>query len=473
MDKRPDFPNYTDVLTKCGEPFFCCGKRTLRVNASFFAELYCKRKPLKNLPGLGFIVYTGTGWSEFDDMALRNDLEMLVDDIALDCDVHGKVRATEADLVEIVKILKRRTMDRGLAKPDPNAIPAANVLLYWGEMARDFEERQYTPDVFVMNHLAIRYDSSARAPQFESVIEEIMPDPDDRRVVQEYLGAALFPANRTRKFLLCYGEGGCGKSVLILFLTKILGAARVFDLNIESVKHDYALAGLKTQTLLTASEAASRALCTDGAEWVKKAVGGDFFQTQMKFRNEKSDHHGTFSLVIVSNNRLQFQYEGRGDEWRDRLIPIFFGHHIPEGRRELGLVDRLLQEEGPGIFNWFLEGARRVRRNNWKIELSPVQRDRIERLLALSDPMAVFVRDHIVRSAGEYFTSADAWKRYVRVHENAGLPMLEEKTFYKKLAKAMGEIHRTTGMNSLPGRQRGYRGFVLIKENLAEPRVYA
>ena len=87
--------------------------------------------------------------------------------------------------------------------------------------------------------------------------------------------------------------------------------------------------------------------------------------------------------------------------------------------------------------------------------------------------MAVFVRDHIVRSAGEYFTSADAWKRYVRVHESAGLPMLEEKTFYKKLAKAMGEIHRTTGMNSLPGRQRGYRGFVLIKENLAEPRVYA
>ena len=61
----------------------------------------------------------------------------------------------------------------------------------------------------------------------------------------------------------------------------------------------------------------------------------------------------------MSNHQLRFQYEGRGDEWRDRVIPIFFDRHIPDERRELGLVDRLIQEEGPGIFNWFLEGARR------------------------------------------------------------------------------------------------------------------
>ena len=143
------------------------------------------------------------------------------------------------------------------------------------------------------------------------------------------------------------------------------------------------------------------------------------------------------------------------------MIPIFFDHHIPEDRRELGLVERLFREEGPGIFNWFLEGARRVRRNNWRIALSPVQRDRIERLLALSNPMTVFVQNHIQQCAGRSFTSAEAWQQYLVIRGEAGLPMLAEAAFYKQLATAMAEIYQTAGVNSL-GKQRGYRGFKLV-----------
>ena len=142
--------------------------------------------------------------------------------------------------------------------------------------------------------------------------------------------------------------------------------------------------------------------------------------------------------------------------------PDFFDRHIPDERRELGLVDRLIQEEGPGIFNWFLEGAKRVRRNNWRITLSAVQRARIDRLLALSNPMKVFVQNHIASSAGHYFTSADAWSHYVAVRQEAGLPVLESAAFYKQLAKAMGEVHQVASVNSLPGKQRGYRGFKLV-----------
>ena len=140
---------------------------------------------------------------------------------------------------------------------------------------------------------------------------------------------------------------------------------------------------------------------------------------------------------------------------------IFFDQHISDERRELGLVDRLMQEEGPGIFNWFLEGAKRVRRNNWRITLSTVQRDRIDRLLALSNPMTVFVQNHVVRSAGDHFASADAWKCYVKIRSGAGLPSLEESAFYKQFSKAMGEIYQATGVNSLPGKKRGYRDFKL------------
>lgn len=458
---RPDFPDYTDILVKRGQPFKRCGKHAVNINTSFFAEYFFRQSPLKNFDGLGFVRWSG-GWQTLEEAPLLNELETLTAEIALDFDLKDELRISENDFAQIVKVLKRRAWEPGRPKPDPDIIPAANLLLRWNEQLLDFEVNEYSPGFFILSRFPVAYDPDATAPQFDAVLQEIIPDPEDRRVAQEYLGAALFFVNLTRKFLLCYGEGGCGKSVLILFLTKLLGAFRVFDLNIENVKHDYELAGLTTQTLLTASEAASRALCSDGAEWVKKAVGGDFFQTKQKFCNAKTDHHGTFSLVIVSNNRLQFQYEGRGDEWRDRVIPIFFDHHIPDERRDLGLVDRLMEEEGPGIFNWFLEGARLVRRNNWKIELSPIQRDRIERLLALSNPMTVFVQNHVRLCAGKSITSSEAWVQYLAVREKTGLPLLEEAAFYKRLATAMAEVYQAAGVNSLPGKQRGYRGFELV-----------
>ena len=458
---RPDFPNYVDILIKSGPPFKRYGKHAVSINTSFFAEYFQRKFQLKYFDGLGFVRWS-EGWQRLEEAPLLNEVEALTAEVALDFDLEDSLRISETDYAQIVRVLQRRTWEKGLPKQDPDAVPAANKLLLWNDKLLDFEVKEYLPKFFVLSRLPVEYDPDATASQFEAVVQEIVPDPEDRRGAQEYLGAALFPENRTRKFLLCYGEGGCGKSVLVLFLTKTLGAARVFDLNIESVKHDYALAGLKTQTLLTASEAASRALCSDGAEWVKKAVGGDFFQTQMKFRNEKSDHHGNFSLVIVSNNRLQFHYEGRGDEWRDRVIPIFFNTHIPDERRELGLVDRLLREEGPGIFNWFLEGARRVRRNGWKITLSPTQRDRMERLLALSNPMTVFVQNHIKPCAGKNILSSEALAKYINVREAAGLPNLSPEAFFKQLTMAMAEVYRAAGVNSLPGKQRGYRGFELV-----------
>lgn len=461
MMYRPKFPDHTDILMTAGAPFSRCGKHSVRINHRFFAELFRQERALKNFDGLGFVAYTGNSWDPIDERLLRNDLEALIANVALEYDLHGEAHTAEADLGEIVKILRRRTWAGALPKPDPDAIPAANVLLRWCEQKLDFEISQYSSDIFVTSRLPVGYDPAATAPKFEAILKEIMPDSEDRRVAQEYLGAALFFVNRTRKFLLCLGEGGCGKTILSLFLIKILGASRARELSIENVRNPYELAGLTNQTLLTAPEAISRALCTDGAEYVKKLVGGDFFQTRQKFRDERIDHFGLFSLIVMTNHQLRFRFEGRGDEWRDRTIPIFFDQHISDERRNVNLVDELWDAESTGIFNWFLDGARAVRRNKWRIMLSPVQRDRLECLLALSNPMTVFVQNHVVLSAGDYFTSSAAWKKYVVVREEAGLPMLEEAAFYRQFAKAMGEIYRATAANSLSDRQRGYRGFLL------------
>ena len=456
---RPDFPRNPEIEIRTGPPFVRCGKQYFRINALYFAERFI-HYPLIKIYDDGWFRWGGE-WTKINETDVLNDLEDLIIQVRMEYDQEG-IPFSESDLRTVLQIIKRKAYCGPMPKMDPDIIPVANGVLRWCPAQQDFEFIEYSPDIMVFNRMPISYDPAATAPQFEAVLQEIIPDAEDRRVAQEYLGAALFFENRTRKFLLCLGEGGCGKTILSLFLIGIIGKERAQELNTSNVNNPYEFSGLTTQSLLTAPEAVSRALCSDGAEWVKKLVGGDFFQTRQKFRNDRVDHYGTFTLIVISNHQLRFRYEGRGDEWRDRVIPIFFDRHIPDERRELGLVDRLIQEEGPGIFNWFLEGAKRVRRNNWKITLSAVQRARIDRLLALSNPMKVFVQNHIASSAGHYFTSADAWSHYVAVSQEAGLPVLESAAFYKQLAKSMGEIYQTATVNSLLGKQRGDRGFELV-----------
>lgn len=457
---RPEFPQYPELENLFGPPFVPYGKKGFRLSTRYLAALYIHKTQVQVFD-TGWVCWMDR-WKKLNENDVLNDLEDLISQLCIDYDIRGKIQVSESELHETQQIIKRIAYSGPMPQMNPDIIPVSNGVLRWVDARQDFEFVDYTPEIMVFDRMmSISYDPAATAPQFEAVLQEIIPDAEDRRVAQEYLGAALFFENRTRKFLLCLGEGGCGKTILSLFLIAIIGKDRTMELNMSNVKNPYEFSSLTTQSLLTAPEAVSRALCSDGAEWVKKCVGGDFFQTQQKFRNARVDHYGTFSLIVMSNHQLRFRYEGRGDEWRDRVIPIFFDRHVPDERRELGLVDRLLREEEPGIFNWFLEGGRRVRRNNWRITLSPIQRDRTERLLALSNPMMVFVQNHIDFSAGNYFTSADAWSHYLRVRQEAGLPVLESAAFYKQLSKAMAEVYHVASVNSLPGKQRGYRNFVL------------
>ena len=459
--KRPDFPNHTEIIRKWGPPFKPYGKKTYRTNSDFFAELYFKLFPVRYYSDAGMFLFDGDGWSLLSESEIINEIEKLILETAVDCGVDMSGQITEQNLHEILQKVKRRHSGGEIPALEDDVLPVRNCFLRWDEDLRDFSETTYTENDFILDKFSVDYSQGAPAPEFTAVLNRIMPDLDDQRVAQEMLGAMMFCKNRTRKFLLCYGEGGCGKSVLILILIAIMTDKRFFDLQIEHLKNTYELASLKEQTCFTVSESISEAFCTSGGEWIKKAIGGDFIETKQKFKNEKIKHYGLFSLIVVSNNTLRFHFEGRGDEWRDRLVPIYFNQHIPEEERDKDLVSNLLKKEGPGIFNWFLEGARRVRCNKWKILLSPAQKDRIENLLAYSDPMSVFVQNHISYSAGKHFLSSDAWETYVKVRKAFGFPIFTEEAFYKKLAAAMDNINHACAVNSLPGKKRGYRDFEL------------
>lgn len=272
--------------------------------------------------------------------------------------------------------------------------------------------------------------------------------------------------------MLFQGEGGCGKSLLVKLLTGIMTLDRTFDLDFRALRANYAFSALTTQTLLTASEAISEAFCQSaGIEFVKKAVGGDFFATAQKYRNEKFDHYGFYSFIIVSNNEMRFKYDSRGDEFKDRLIPILFNEHIENPDKTL--ADKLLMDHRSAILNWLLDGARRVRKNNWNIHLTDDQISRRDRIVEATRGVEIFVKNHIAEMPGKNFRTGDAYELFTRLHKTAGYEYLPEDTFRKRLAKTMALEYGAAASNTIPGPNgkpvRGYRGFKLIDPNAKKP----
>lgn len=455
--------HYLEICQYTGEPFPLYGKRIRKINHLFFAKLLAGENAIKYFTNKGWMQFNGNLWTIIAPEKIKIKIRNLILHVAREYEVDIYAQITCGILEEILKMAQLELYGEVFPRLDPNIIPVKNGVLTWDDRSQQFKFSEYTPEVFVSSTLNVNYVPNAPCDFFVEKLQEIMPDEDDRRVALEYCGAALFSQNFTRKILLLQGEGGCGKTTLPLLLTSLLGQNRVFDLNIQAIGRDYELAALEEQTLLTASEAVSGVLCSAGSEFVKKIVGRDFIQTRQKFRNKRVDHFGTFSLTIVTNNRVRLAFEGRGDEWRDRLIPIFFNHHIE--KTDKMLIERLLTENGPGILNCLLEAAERVRKNNWEIELSPNQMIRRDNLVAMSKPVEAFVRKYIVRSFGNDLPSQRAFECYVKVRKQSGLPSLEAQVFYKNLAKAMDEIFQASIRNSLKtshGIVRGYRGFKLI-----------
>lgn len=448
-----------------GEPFPLEGRRRPQINTLFFAMAFQQTSPVKYFHKIGWLKLENERWISTSEEVIKCELRELILTLMRDQNVSCFTQITTGVLSEITQMIRLEQLRETFPDLAPDIIPVTNGILFWDQESQELKFRNYTQADLILESLTVPYIPTASAPLFEEKLREIIPDADDRRIVQEYLGTSLFPANRTRKFLLFQGEGGCGKSLLVLLLSRLLGPTRVFGLNFKHIAGTFGFSDLTTQTLLTASEAVSGGLCSSGGELVKKITGGDHFQTAQKFKNDRVKHFGTFSLIIVTNNKLSVKFEGKGQEWKDRMLPIFFHHHIPEEKQDRTLVDRLLAEEGSGILNWLLAGARHVRSNNWQVELSVKQRACRDSLIESQFSMEAFVSQFVTLAAGNEFSTQEAYQLYTRVQAICDYEYLEERTFFRRFARAMAVQYHASGCNTVvDGRTRGYRGFKLNDE---------
>ena len=466
----PDFPDDTDIRINHGLPLVLKGKYSYAINPRYFAAKLIKQHGLIYFRKGGFFEWTDDGWIP----ALEQNIKYWISDMVQD-EVRGYGNTNNRpepsmpayDLVntrnikEILETMKYMC-NHGDALPplDPDVVPVKTGLLRWNAEKQDFDFRAYTPDDMIFHTLDVAYVPEAKSDLFQETLTRIMPDPDDRRVSQEYLGSILFPENRTKKFMTFTGTSNSGKSALLGAVVDIMTPKRIFDLDLKTLAGDYGLSALTNQTLITIFEAGKDAFCNPFViEFIKKATGRDSFKTNRKNSNEQVEHVGLYSILFTSNYNQRFEFEGDGGEFANRLLPILFTKPIENP--DLTLGDRLSSDHRSAIFNWLLDGARRVRRNNWDISLSPAQTLRRDRLIQATRGIDLFVNNFIVAVPSQHITTAAAYEAYIHLHYAAGFEYLDETVFQRRFAKAMAARFGKNTCKNLPGPNGKYnvRGY--------------
>ena len=95
--------------------------------------------------------------------------------------------------------------------------------------------------------------------------------------------------------MVCVGEGGNGKSVLLKLMPELVGLENVYSAPIERLGNRRALAELDGKLLLTSSEINENTVMDDGI--LKQIVSGDTIEAERKYEHP-------FTFVPYTRNHV-------------------------------------------------------------------------------------------------------------------------------------------------------------------------
>ncbi len=197
-------------------------------------------------------------------------------------------------------------------------------------------------------------------PLWNNFLAEVIEDEDRILYLQELLGAALFGDSRFHVLPVLVGTGANGKSTLLDVVAKILGDYSAtmpenFLLESGSNAHPTEIARLRGVRFSVASETRPDGRFNEAR--VKMLTGGDMLSA--RFMNQNFfDFKPTHTLFLAVNHLPEVKSGGDGF-WR-RLRKIDFRKTVPPEKRKENLAELMIEQEGPGILKWMVEGAVRI-----------------------------------------------------------------------------------------------------------------
>lgn len=242
--------------------------------------------------------------------------------------------------------------------------------------------------------LGAAYDPEAKAPRWDSFLEDVLPDPQMRDYVQRAIGYTLTGEADQRAIFMLHGPSGTGKSQFLAALEQVFGGfCAGADPGVFRLDHSAgngpnpSLHKLQNARFVTASEL-PEGMRPDEA-LIKRLTGMDMIHSRALYQDEES-WEPEFAIWMATNHLPRLSSDDNAI-WR-RVKPIEFNQEFgtKDGKPEVyGLGRKLATAEGSGILNWILEGVRKYRETG--LGEPDSLRQGVADYQAESDPVARFI----------------------------------------------------------------------------------
>ncbi len=280
-------------------------------------------------------------------------------------------------------------------------------------------------------------------PRWHGFLEQSFGEDDEGRemigYLQRLLGYAITGDTGAQILPFLYGKGSNGKSVLVNVLRQLLGdyadaAPPGFLMERQFSEHSTELTELQGRRIIICSELNQDDKFDEAR--VKLLTGQDNIKARRMRQDYAVSFRPTHCLLLVGNHRPSVRNGGFAFWRRIRLIPL---ERVVPNNKKIDNLDRILvEEEGPGILMWLIQGAALYLQNRDSL-MGParvqVATDGYE---ADENFVGRFMKECCVTSSDRRTEQGLLYQAYCAWSEEEDAPVVTSRDFAKRMRAELG-----------------------------------
>ena len=283
------------------------------------------------------------------------------------------------------------------------------------------ELRGFDYEDFLTYQLLFKYNPNSINQSWLNFLEEVQPEEDTRKTLQQALGALLLRSFKIEQMILLFGSGANGKSVIFEVLHGLLGEDSFSNYSLNSLTDSkgYHRSNLKDKLINFASDID---LSKVDAGMMKTLASGEPVECRLPYKEPFIMRN--YAKMIFSLNKIDDAKIENTKGFFRRFLFVPFYVEIPEEKQDKTLHEKLLngQDNKAGILNWLLDGAKEVIKNKGSIFESQESKDVHLKFKNLRTTVEIFVSEMGVQhDTNHEMTTKELHDEYIKMCNDKGI----------------------------------------------------
>jgi putative DNA primase/helicase len=339
-----------------------------------------------------FYIFSGTHWQPIDDESIRHILKTLTVKFG-----HLEIQSRGIEFIK--KLFDQFLHDASLLQLDYEKQSLINLrngtlkITENGAALHPFNHQD-----FATSQLDFDYDPRATNPLFLSYLDDVLPDKDTQRTLQQIAGYLFVKGLKLELVFLLYGEGCNGKSVFQEVLTGVIGHENASSYSLEDLTKDtgYCRVKIINKIVNYGTDISLQSLKNDA---FKVLASGEPIMAREIYRPnfEMRD----YAKLIFNVNKIDNANVEHTTGYFRRFLFVPFMVTIPDEKKDRDLHKKILANKA-GVLNWIIDGANDVVRNR-EIFISKECEDFKDQFMKECDNVSMFEEHYIKPNLGGNF----------------------------------------------------------------------